>query len=97
MQKQVFQRLVAIILMCLPGVVSVYGWTLMRDILFSTAAGQKFPIFTFLLGLVLFVLGLSIIGGFIFYRDKKQNKIQPKLLKKTEDYKKEKHAFLDKV
>ncbi|MCH5584216.1 DUF2627 domain-containing protein [Shimazuella sp. AN120528] len=97
MQKEVFQRLIAIILMCIPGGISVYGWTLMRDILFSTAAGESFPIFTFVLGLILFLLGLAIVGGFIFYRDKKRNKIQPKLLKKTDEYKKEKHAFLDKV
>jgi hypothetical protein len=97
MKKEVFQRLTAIILMCVPGALSVYGWTLMRDILFSTVAGESFPIFTFILGLVLFLLGLAIVGGFIFYRDKKRNKIQPKLLKKTDDYKKEKHAFLDKV
>jgi hypothetical protein len=97
MQKQVLQRLIAIVLMCLPGAVSVYGWTLMRDILFSTAAGERFPILTFIIGLILFLFGLFIVGGFIFYRDKKRNKIQPKLLKKTDEYKKEKHAFLDKV
>ncbi|WP_028775663.1 DUF2627 family protein [Shimazuella kribbensis] len=97
MQNQVFQRIIAILLMCVPGVISVYGWTLMRDILFSTAAGVKFPIFTFAIGLILFLLGLAIVGGFIFYRDKKRNKIQPKLLKKSDEYKKEKHAFLDKV
>jgi hypothetical protein len=97
MQNQVFQRIIAILLMCVPGAISVYGWTLMRDILFSTAAGAKFPILPFVIGFILFLLGLTIVGGFIFYRDKKRNKIQPKLLKKTDEYKKEKHAFLDKV
>lgn len=97
MQKQVVERLIAILLMCIPGGISVYGWTLMRDILFHTTAGETFAIINFVIGLVLFLFGLSIVGGFIYYRDKKRNKIQPKLLKKTDEYKKEKHPFLDKV
>ncbi len=30
----------------------------------------------FLLGLLLFIGGLSFIAGFIFYRDRKRNKVQ---------------------
>lgn len=69
----------------------------MRDIIFHTAAGEKFAYLNFAIGLILFILGLAIVGGFIYYRDKKRNKIQPKLLKKTDEYKKEKHPFLEKV
>jgi hypothetical protein len=97
LQKQVFQRLIAILLMCIPGGMSVYGWTLMRDILFHTAAGEPFGYLPFSIGLILFLLGLSIVGGFIYYRDKKRNKIQPKLLKNRDKNKKEKHPFLEKI
>jgi hypothetical protein len=96
-KKQVFERLIAILLMCIPGAISVYGWTLMRDIIFHTAAGATFAYISFFIGLILFLLGLAIVGGFIFYRDKKRNKIQPKLLKQKEPIKKEKHPFLEKV
>ncbi|HSH24948.1 MAG TPA: DUF2627 family protein, partial [Massilibacterium sp.] len=30
----------------------------------------------FILGLVFFIFGLWFVGGFIFYRDRKQNKVQ---------------------
>jgi hypothetical protein len=78
MKNPLYQRILAIILMCLPGVVSVYGWTLMRDILFDTAAGTPFATIQFVIGLLLFIAGIAIIGGFIFYRDKKNNRIKKK-------------------
>ncbi|MBA4495016.1 DUF2627 domain-containing protein [Paenactinomyces guangxiensis] len=83
--KIIYQRIFAIIIMCIPGILAIYGWTVMRDILFDYLAGQGFALLSFLGALVLFLLGLSIIGGFIFHRDKKRNKIQPRLLGKKED------------
>jgi hypothetical protein len=99
--KPLYQRLIAIAILCIPGIGAVYGWTVMRDIFFDYWAGQGFAWLKFLWGLFIFVFCLGILGGFIFYRDKKQGKIQPKLLKKEEreQLKKEKpkHKFLDKV
>lgn len=80
--KPIHQRIFAILLMCIPGILGIYGWTLMRDILFDYVAGQPFAWYPFMGGFILFLLALSFIGGFIFHRDKKRNKIQPKLLKK---------------
>ena len=80
--KPIYQRILAIVLMCIPGVLGIYGWTLMRDITFDYFAGKGFAWLPFLGGLALLLLALYFLGGFIFYRDKKRNKIQPKLLKK---------------
>lgn len=83
--KLIYQRILAILLMCIPGFIAIYGWTLMRDILFDYAATNDFAWLPFSVGLLLFLLGLAILGGFIFHHDKKRNKIQPKLLGQKED------------
>lgn len=83
--KPVYQRIIAIILMCLPGVLAIYGWTTMRDVLFNYTAGQPFAVLQFLGALAAFIIGLAIVGGFIFHRDKKRNKIQPWLLGQKPD------------
>lgn len=67
------QRIVALLIMLIPGVVAIYGWTLMREAFFTTFDPNGFHWWTFLLGLLLFLLGLAFIGGFIRHRDKKRN------------------------
>ncbi|MGA9172741.1 MAG: DUF2627 family protein [Thermoactinomyces sp.] len=92
--KPIYQRIVAIIIMCLPGILAIYGWTLMRDILFDTFAGKAFAWLPFLGGLTAFIVGIFLLGSFIFYRDKKRNKVQAKLLgKKKELHYKNKPGF----
>lgn len=82
--KPIYQRILAILVMCIPGVIGVIGITWMRDILFNYFAGQGFAWLPFLVGLAMLLFSLYVIGGFIYYRDKKRNKIQPKLLRKKE-------------
>lgn len=77
-----FQRILAILILCIPGAVGVYGWTLMRNVFFDYMAGRGFDWLSFLGGLILFLLGVAFVGGFILHRDAKRNKVQPKFLKK---------------
>lgn len=75
-------RIIAILLLLIPGVISAFGIKLMRDALFE----EFFPIFyntsiQFLIGFILFFLGLAFIGGFIYHRDKKRNLINNKRFK----------------
>ncbi|WP_270179213.1 DUF2627 domain-containing protein [Alkalihalobacillus sp. CinArs1] len=70
-------RLLALLIVLIPGLIGVYGIKLMRDVVF----GITIPPFTslilqFILGLVFFLAGLAFVGGFIFYRDRKRNKVQ---------------------
>ncbi|MFC4388583.1 DUF2627 domain-containing protein [Gracilibacillus marinus] len=70
-------RLIALILLILPVVIATYGIKLMRDALF----GELIPIYfhivlQFIIGLGLFIGGLSFIGGFILHRDKKRQLIK---------------------
>ena len=70
-------RLIALIIMVIPGVFAAYGVKLMRDMVF----GIMQPPFTllwlqFLIGLLLFIAGVGFIAGFILRRDSKRNKVQ---------------------
>ncbi|RBW70619.1 DUF2627 domain-containing protein [Bacillus taeanensis] len=77
------QRYIALLIVLLPGLLAVYGIKQMRDIFFNLL---NFPYpylwVQFIAGLLSFVLGLAFVGGFIFYRDRKRNKIQPRFNKK---------------
>jgi len=73
-------RLLALIIVVIPGVIAVYGVRLMRDTVFSVL-NWPFSILwlQFLSGLIMFLAGLAFIGGFIFYRDKKRKKVTKRL------------------
>ncbi len=67
-------RILALIVLLIPGAVAAFGIKLMRDTLFN----DFYPIFghtliQFLVGLILFIGGIAFLGGFIVYRDRKRN------------------------
>lgn len=67
-------RIIAVIIIFLPGVIGALGIKLMRDAFFS----EVYPflineVVQFIVGLIMFVGGLAFIGGFIYHRDKKRN------------------------
>ncbi|MDA8351762.1 MAG: DUF2627 family protein [Firmicutes bacterium] len=78
----IYQRLLAILLLCIPGAAGIYGWKLMKNAIFDTLAGESFNWLVFVGGLILFCGGLFFLGGFLFYRDAKNNDVQPMLLPK---------------
>lgn len=75
-------RIIAIIILFIPGIIGAYGIKLMRDALFAEIT----PLFLnatlqFIIGFILFGGGLAFIGGFIIHRDRKNKvgeKNQPK-------------------
>jgi hypothetical protein len=72
-------RIFALLIMVIPGVLAGYGIKLMRDMLFGILQ-SPFPSLwlQFTAGLLLFAGGLSFVAGFVFYRDRKRNKVQKK-------------------
>ncbi|MFE8702542.1 DUF2627 domain-containing protein [Cytobacillus sp. FJAT-54145] len=70
-------RIIALLVLLIPGILAAYGIKLMRDMIF-TILHPPFPFLwlQFLVGLLLFVLGLAFIAGFIFRRDRRNNKVQ---------------------
>lgn len=77
-------RLLAVIVLFVPGVFAAFGIKLMRDALFL----QIYPLLfnasiQFIVGLVLFLAGLAFIGGFVVHRDRKKNLVTRKNRKKN--------------
>ncbi|KKI93031.1 membrane protein [Bacillus sp. SA1-12] len=76
-------RIIALIIMVIPGVLAAYGIKLMRDMTFGILQPPIPNLFLqFILGLFLFLGGLSFVAGFIFYRDRKRNKVQKRFSKR---------------
>lgn len=69
-------RIIAATLLLIPGVLAAFGIKLMRDTLFD----DFYPILLtksiqFIVGLLLFIGGIAFLGGFIFHRDRKRQRI----------------------
>lgn len=67
-------RIIAVTTLIIPGVFAAFGIKLMRDALFM----QIYPILfnaglQFIVGLILFIIGVGFIGGFVVHRDRKKN------------------------
>ena len=75
-------RIVALVIMLIPGFLAALGIKLMRDMVFGIVQ-SPFPYLwlQFVTGFTLFVLGLGFIAGFILYRDRKRNKVQARFKK----------------
>ncbi|MEH7391149.1 DUF2627 domain-containing protein [Bacillus sp. JJ1474] len=78
-------RLIALIIMLIPGLFAAYGIKLMRDMVFGILQ-NPFPYLwvQLLSGLLFFLVGLGFIAGFILHRDRKKNKVQPRFQRKNE-------------
>ncbi|NSL50402.1 DUF2627 domain-containing protein [Calidifontibacillus erzurumensis] len=75
-------RFIALLIVAIPGFLAVLGFKLMRDTLFGiTQFHIPFLWLQFVIGLLLFLLGLFFVAGFIFHRDKKRKKLQPRFQK----------------
>jgi Protein of unknown function (DUF2627). len=82
-------RFIAILLLVIPGLLATYGFLRMKDALYNyfVSYGDElnqpsFEWFTFVVGFILFVIGVSFIGGWIFFRDRKHNYVAPRFRQK---------------
>ncbi|MDY0939109.1 DUF2627 domain-containing protein [Priestia megaterium] len=75
-------RIIALLILLIPGILAGYGIKLMRDMIFGIL---QFPFpslfLQFSVGLLLFVIGLGFVAGFILHRDRKRNKVQNRFQK----------------
>lgn len=79
--KLLIQRLIAILLLVIPGIAAAYGFLLMKDALYDyfatigevNAPAASFSWGMFIGGAILFLIGIGFIGGWIFFRDRKHN------------------------
>jgi hypothetical protein len=77
------QRITALIIMLIPGIIAALGIKLMRDMLFNILhAPIPNLLLQFLIGFIFFIVGLGFIAGFVLHRDRKRNKVQQRFQKK---------------
>lgn len=77
------KRIIALVILLIPGFLAAFGIKLMRDMAFGILQTPiPFLWLQFLIGLVFFIGGLGFVGGFILHRDRKRNKVQGKFFEK---------------
>lgn len=76
------KRIIAFVIVIIPILFAIFGVKIMRDTLFQI---YQWPFTSlslqFISGLVFFLGGLGLIGGFIYRRDKKRHKVTKGLRK----------------
>ncbi|MBO8170383.1 MAG: DUF2627 domain-containing protein [Bacillaceae bacterium] len=80
-----FQRIIAVLILVIPGAVSMYGVKIMRDVIFEAVGPNagSFLWLKFAAGFVFFLGGLAFIAGFLYNREKKLGRLQKKLQRKS--------------
>lgn len=75
-----FYRFIAVLILVIPGFMATYGFLAMKDAFFAQFGGgdSHFLWGRFLLGMLLFAIGVAFIGGWIFFRDRKRNYVAPR-------------------
>lgn len=88
--KLMISRFIAILILVIPGFMAMKGFLMMKDAVFFYIAAHgddqitnpSFQWFHFGGGLLLFVLGISFLGGWILFRDRKRNYVGPRFKEK---------------
>ncbi|BBW95664.1 DUF2627 domain-containing protein [Geobacillus sp. FSL W8-0032] len=71
------ERIMALLILVIPGLGAALGIKWMRDALFGIS-DPPFALLClqFFAGFLLFAAGLAFIGGFVLHHDRKRNKVQ---------------------
>jgi len=82
--KLKLSRVIAILLIVIPGILSTYGFILMKEAFFAQFEPTigHFLWGKLILGLFLFILGIFFLGGWILFRDRKRNYVVPRFKEK---------------
>jgi hypothetical protein len=80
--KDKAQRFIAVMLLIIPGFMATYGFLLMKDAWFTYFALGDLLWGKAIIGFLLFVIGVSFVGGWIFFRDRKRNYVAPRFRQK---------------
>ncbi|MFD1030687.1 DUF2627 domain-containing protein [Metaplanococcus flavidus] len=75
-------RLIAFIILLIPGILAAYGIKLMRDSVFSKLL-EPYPVLwlQFSLGLIFTVIGIGFFAGFLLNRDRKKGTVSKRFQK----------------
>ncbi|QHJ71442.1 MULTISPECIES: DUF2627 domain-containing protein [Planococcaceae] len=75
-------RLIAFIILLIPGIMAAYGIKLMRDSVFNKLL-EPYPVLwlQFSLGLLFTILGIGFFAGFLLNRDRKKGTVSKRFQK----------------
>jgi len=78
-------RLIAFIILLIPGILAAYGIKLMRDTLFNKLL-EPYPALwlQFTLGTLFVVIGIGFFAGFLLNRDRKKGTVAEKFQKRPQ-------------
>ena len=92
MNKLVWQRLLALLLLVIPGAIATWGFKTIRDVLFYYTAeigneeiSASIDWLKLIIGILAFLGGIAFIAGWILYRDRKRNYVAPRFKAKKKD------------
>lgn len=87
--KLLISRFIAILILVIPGLLAMKGFLMMKDDIFNYISmhgdDSVTPVFAWLHfsgGLVVFLAGMSFLGGWILTRDRKRNYVGPRFKEK---------------
>lgn len=87
--KLLISRLIAILILVIPGLLAMKGFLMMKDDIFNfismhgdDSVTPDFAWSHFGGGLLLFLAGMSFLGGWILTRDRKKNYVGPRFREK---------------
>ncbi|MBL3646583.1 DUF2627 domain-containing protein [Bacillus vallismortis] len=76
-------RLLALLILVVPGAISALGIKLMRDTLFGHSVKPFAALWLQgLSGFIFFAFGLYVLAGFVLYRDRKRHQVSPRFRKR---------------
>ncbi|HLR39053.1 MAG TPA: DUF2627 domain-containing protein [Jeotgalicoccus sp.] len=82
------KKIIALLILVIPGIFAAYGIKLMRDAIFGLAIPPFSSVaLQFILGLILAVLGIWFIAGYILHREKKNKRAQERFMKEKDSSK----------
>lgn len=87
--KLKLSRMLAILMLVIPGFIATYGFIEVKDALFDYFASlgnedidSQMQWFKLIFGFICFLVGFAFIGGWIFFRDRKRNYVAPRFKEK---------------
>lgn len=87
--KLTVQRIIAMLLLVIPGLLACFGFLEMKDAFYyywsdlgNDSLQPTFNWLKFIIGLIMFLAGVGFIAGWTFFRDRKRNYVAPRFKEK---------------
>ncbi|MCR8660374.1 DUF2627 domain-containing protein [Paenibacillus endoradicis] len=89
--KLTVQRIIAMFMLVIPGLIACFGFLKVKDSLYDyfvsfgiDGVDPSFQWWKFIFGLIMFLAGTGFIAGWTFFRDRKRNYVATRFKEKRE-------------